>query len=93
MTVARSLSAAGPDSAESVQTPAVADDMADFPATLEGVRLDRILLSARASAIIAAGMAVRAFLLQGVENLYRRVTVGRKTIVMEAGFYALSGSL
>jgi hypothetical protein len=92
VTVARSGSAAEASAAESVQTGAVADDVVDLAAaTLEGARVDRILLSARASAIIAAGLAVRAFILRGVEELHRRITVGRQTIVLDAGIYALRG--
>jgi hypothetical protein len=90
MTVARSGSADGALAAESVQAGAVADDLVDLTAaTLEGARLDRILLSARASAIIAAGLAVRAFVLRGVEELHRRIAIGRQTIVLDAGIYAL----
>ena len=62
----------------------------DF-APLEASRLDRIALSARAQALIAAGLAVRAFVLHGIEEVYRRVTLDRgRWLTLESGIYRVS---
>jgi hypothetical protein len=57
-------------------------------APLEALRVDRIDLSARARALIAAGLAIRTLLMQGIHELRRRVALGDgRWLVLESGIY------
>ena len=62
-------------------------------APLDAQCVDRIGLSARARTLIAAGLAVRALLIQGIHELRRRVAVGDgRWLVLESGIYSLRSS-
>ena len=51
---------------------------------------DAITLSARAAAIVQAGLAVRAYVMAGWENMRRLITISNgRTIVFENGLYSL----
>jgi hypothetical protein len=52
----------------------------------DGTR-DAIVLSARASALLRAGLAVRAFILDALTHVERALTLTGKTIVLEFGVY------
>jgi hypothetical protein len=48
---------------------------------------DAIILSARASVLVRAGLAVRAFVMDGLLHAQRALTLAGKTIVLEFGVY------
>jgi hypothetical protein len=53
----------------------------------DGDSHDAILLSARASMLLRAGLAVRAFVMDGLMRAQRVLTLAGKTIVLEFGVY------
>lgn len=58
--------------------------------SLELVRVDRISLSNRAGALLAAGLALRAFVAMGIEDICQRVALDRgRWLVLESGIYGL----
>jgi hypothetical protein len=53
---------------------------------------DAITLSARAAALVRAGLAVRAFVMVGWEHIRRLVTLSNgQTLVLEHGLYSVVG--
>jgi hypothetical protein len=54
--------------------------------------LDRIDLSLRARALIRAGLAVRALIINALLNVSRRLVLNGRTIVFEAGIYGFGAS-
>jgi hypothetical protein len=58
--------------------------------TIDAMRIDRIALSPRAHALITAGLAVRAFVLDRVEDIRQRVALGNgRWLVFESGIYGV----
>jgi hypothetical protein len=56
----------------------------------EATRIDRIALSPRAHALIAAGLKVRAFVLDRVEDIRLRIALGNgRWLVFESGIYGV----
>ena len=73
---------AGPDEVDAVSDA--------YFASLESGRVDRIALSSRARALIAAGLAVRAFVIGRLEELRQRVAIGwGRWLVLESGIYGI----
>jgi len=71
----------------SLGAPCGVDDLAS---PLEAVRLDRISLSARAGALIEAGLKVRAYVMRGLEQVRAYVALPNGwTLVLEDGLYGL----
>lgn len=69
-----------------------ADDVASS-ALAQGVlrHADAICLSVRASALVRAGLAARAFVLRAADQLYRRVLLGPgRVLELEGGIYRLA---
>lgn len=57
---------------------------------IDATRIDRIALSPRAQALIAAGLAVRAFLLDRVDEIRQRIALGKgRWLVLESGIYGV----
>jgi hypothetical protein len=54
--------------------------------------LDRIDLSLRARALIRAGLAVRALIINALLNVSRLLVLNGRTIVFEAGIYGFGAS-
>jgi hypothetical protein len=53
----------------------------------DGDTRDAIVLSARASMLLRAGLAARAFVIDALVHVERALTLGGKTIVLEFGVY------
>ena len=85
--VAHGAPPAGPPHVESSGVDAVSDAFFD---PIDATRIDRIALSPRAQALIAAGLAVRAFVLDRVDEIRQRIKVGKgRWLVFESGIYGV----
>ena len=92
MTVDRSRVASDADAIDgaNAQAGGVGAAADPFLGQLEPVRVDRISLSNRAGAMLAAGLALRAFIITGIEDICQRVALDRgRWLVLESGLYGL----
>jgi hypothetical protein len=77
----------GPPHADSSAVDAASDAFFDF---IDATRVDRIVLSPHAQGLIAAGLAVRAFLLDRVDEIRQRIALGNgRWLVFESGIYGV----
>ncbi len=77
----------GPPHAGATGIDAASDPYVD---PIDAMRIDRIALSPRAHALIAAGLAVRAFLLERVDEIRQRIALGNgRWLVFESGIYGV----
>jgi hypothetical protein len=60
---------------------------ATFASAADRSKLDAIVLSLRAHALLRAGLLVRALVLGALVNVSRRLPIGRRVLVLEAGIY------
>jgi len=75
--------------------PAILDtaDAVDDRAAIDRAagRIDSIVLSARAAAIVRAGLAVKAFVIASLETAYRKIELASgAAVLLEAGIYRLA---
>ena len=92
MTVRESASGGESTNVAPVTTAAVEyADAGDLePAIHNTLRVDQIALSRHASALIAAGLAVRALLIKGFEEIQKRIALPNgRSLVLESGIYSL----
>jgi hypothetical protein len=59
-------------------------------ASIERGHLDAISLSLRASGLIRAGLVLRALVMNALMNVSRRLVIGGRTLILEAGIYRLA---
>jgi hypothetical protein len=91
MTIPRSRLAPVAAALEEARAGAVDGDFDALVMTAEAGREDRIGLSARASMLIAAGLALRAYVCSGIEDVRQRVALGRgRWLVVESGLYGVT---
>lgn len=91
MTVPRSRLAPAASLEETRSDAIGIDELDPLAYAAEALREDKIGLSARASALITAGLALRAYVRSGIEDVRQRVALGRgRWLVLETGLYAVT---
>jgi hypothetical protein len=91
MTVVRPRAASASSSeaspAEAIESPLASDSLA-FSA--ETIRRDRIVLSARANALLAAGLFLRVHIMHTLETLHQTLLLGaNRSLILDSGIYSL----
>jgi len=77
----------GPQSAGAIDVDAASDAYLN---PIDSTKIDRIALSPRAQALIAAGLAIRAFVLDRVDEIRQKISLGHgRWLVFESGIYGV----